>query len=80
MQYFSNNKEINDFCNDLVNSHLWEIDRRGKHISIKRSLGKKTLHLTIPTTPSDPLASLRFKNKYRRLIRQLLIDSSIISV
>lgn len=79
MFYFSKNREINDFCNELVNSHLWEYSRRGKHISIKRTIKKTTLNLTVPTTPSDPDAALRFRNKYRRLIRQYLIDNNIIS-
>jgi len=70
MTYVSANKEINDFCNNLLATNLWIIDHRSKHIVLRHiAIGANKI-IPIPCTPSDINAFKNLKYRYKRYLRE----------
>lgn len=78
MANLSTDKKINDLCNRMLNTGLWEIVRKGKHTILRHMAKGAKMIFSVPSTPSDPRAYANFKRDYLRYLRSYLIENGTI--
>lgn len=80
MANLSTDKNINDFCNCLLATHLWMVARKGKHVILKHISDGASKFIIVPCTPSDKRAFPNFRRDYYKYLRSFLIANGTIII
>ncbi|MCQ2121548.1 MAG: hypothetical protein MJY78_06960 [Fibrobacter sp.] len=78
MSIFSNDKEINSMCNQMVASRRWQAIRHGKHFVLRHLSKNAAKSIIVPGTPGDLRAFANFRRDYCRYIREYLIQRGVV--